>query len=215
MTRFAKVSLAISAATLAIGGVAYAQMPHGNSMMDTDGDGVVTRAEAQASAAAMFARMDVNKDGKLDEADRELRHTEMKTRMFEMMDANKDGSISKQEFMDARHPGPDGMGGPGGPGMNGPGMDGPGMDGPGGPGMKGHHGKHDWHRGGMAMMKMADTNNDGAISQAEFEAASAKHFDMMDANKDGKVTREERKAARDKMKAQWQSKKAQKTSADN
>ncbi|AIT80116.1 EF-hand domain-containing protein [Novosphingobium pentaromativorans] len=209
MTRFGKVSLAISAATLAIGGVAYAQMPQGDPMMDTDGDGTVTRSESQAMAAAMFARMDVNKDGKLDRTDREERRTEMKNRMFEMLDANKDGSISKQEFMDARHPGHDGMRGPGGPGMDDAGMD----------GMDGHHGKRGdkrgWHRGGMAMMKMADTDNDGAISQAEFEAAAARHFDMMDANKDGTVTKEERKAARDKMKAQWQAKKAQKTSAAN
>lgn len=48
--------------------------------------------------------------------------------------------------------------------------------------------------------KQADTNGDGAISKAEFEAANAKRsaamFDRLDANKDGKVTREEMKAAR-------------------
>ena len=47
------------------------------------------------------------------------------------------------------------------------------------------------------MLKMADTNNDGAISQAEFTAAALKHFDQMDANHDGKVTQDERQAARE------------------
>jgi hypothetical protein len=45
------------------------------------------------------------------------------------------------------------------------------------------------------MFKTVDTNNDGAISQAEFNAYYAKHnskhFKEMDANKDGKITPEE------------------------
>ena len=52
--------------------------------------------------------------------------------------------------------------------------------------------------GGM-MMRMADTNKDGAITRAEFVGASMKHFDMTDANKDGSVTPDERKAAMQKM----------------
>lgn len=46
-----------------------------------------------------------------------------------------------------------------------------------------------------------DTNKDGAISKAEWEAAGRRPegFAMMDSNKDGKVTREEGRAAMQKM----------------
>ena len=46
------------------------------------------------------------------------------------------------------------------------------------------------------MMRMADSNSDGAISRAEFSASAAQHFDRMDTNKDGQVTSEERRAMR-------------------
>jgi Ca2+-binding EF-hand superfamily protein len=49
------------------------------------------------------------------------------------------------------------------------------------------------------MFKAVDTNGDGAISKAEFNAYYAKHnaihFKEMDANKDGKITPEEMLAA--------------------
>lgn len=46
-----------------------------------------------------------------------------------------------------------------------------------------------------------DTNGDGSLSKAEWEAAGRRPegFAMMDANKDGKVTREEGRAAMQKM----------------
>lgn len=234
-------TLGLSVAALSIGGIAYAQQtlpakPMSEaSMMDTNGDGVITRAEAQQKAAEMFAKMDVNKDGKLDQTDREAHHQEMRARMFDKLDTNHDGSISKTEFMADRGPGGDhppmdgpdggpGMGGPGGgpgggpddpggPGMDGPhGPGGPGMDGPGKDGPEGHgrHGMRGMHgmRGGM-MMAMADANHDGVVTKDEFMAAAMKHFDQADANHDGKVTAEERQAAHEKMKAEWMAKKPQ------
>lgn len=135
----------------------------------------MTKAEAQARAAEMFARMDVNKDGKLDQADRAARESEH----FAQMDANKDGKLSPEEFAAGR-PKREGM-----------------AEGHRGPGKMGGDGGHD---AGMGMMaRMADANKDGAISRDEFLAAQGKHFEMMDANKDGTVTPEERKAARAKM----------------
>ena len=53
----------------------------------------------------------------------------------------------------------------------------------------------------MAMGKMADTNNDGAVSRAEFDAGVAKHFAMVDTNNDGTIVKAERQAARQKMRA--------------
>lgn len=170
----------------------------GHNMGDANKDGVLTRAEVQAHATEMFAKMDANGDGKLDTADRAAKHA----KMFESIDTNKDGSISKAEWdqhaadRQAKHGERMGMRGEAGePGEGGhPG------------GMGGHHGKRGSHDGmggmgghhGMMMMK-ADTNGDKAVSQAEFQTAALAHFDRMDANKDGKVTAEEHKAARGEM----------------
>jgi hypothetical protein len=155
----------------------------------------MTRAEVQAHATEMFGKMDANKDGKLDAADRAAHQSAR----FDKFDANKDGSISRDEFAAAR-PGPDGDHGPG---MDGPGMDGPGMGRPEGGehrmGHGGHHGGMGRGRGGMMgmqMLGMADANKDGAVTQAEFTAALLAHFDKADTNKDGTVTREEHRAAR-------------------
>ncbi|MEQ8310288.1 MAG: hypothetical protein RIA72_06275 [Sphingopyxis sp.] len=149
-----------------------------------------TRAEVQAKAAEMFARMDVNKDGKLDAADRAAARAERQARMFERLDANKDGNISKAEW------------------------DQHGADraakraergdkradaGEGKRGMRGHHGKRGGHR--AMMMGKADTNGDKAISLAEFQTAALARFDAADANKDGQVTPEERQAKRGEWRA--------------
>ncbi|MCJ2188887.1 EF-hand domain-containing protein [Novosphingobium beihaiensis] len=212
-TAIKTLTLGLSAAALSIGGIAYAQPPGpAKPFMDANKDGLITRDEAQKAAEGMFTRLDFNKDGKIDQADRDARHAQRRGAMFAKIDTNGDGSISKDEFMAAKAPGPRGPGmkGPGmtGQGMTAQGMTGPGMANPGkkmsrwgGKGKRGHHGRHGH---GMMMLKMADTNNDGAVSKAEFMTASTKHFDMMDANKDGQVTKEERQTARQNMRAKWQ-----------
>lgn len=135
----------------------------------------VTKADAQARAAEMFARMDINKDGKLDQADRAARQAEH----FARMDTDKDGKLSQSEFSAGR------------PKREGMAQD---RKEPGKMGRRG--GGH----GAMGMMaRMADTNKDGALTRDEFLAAQGKHFEMMDADKSGTVTAEERQAARAKM----------------
>ncbi len=179
-----KIVLGLSLAAMAAAGAAYAQ-PGMRPNPDTDGNGVVTRAEAQAHAGQMFAMMDANKDGKLDQADRAAHRAQM----FDRMDADHDGKITRAEF-DAMH-----QGGPGD-------RMGMGKDGDKGWSMKrGHYGRGD-------MARMADTNKDGAVSQAEFTAAALQRFDRTDTNKDGQVTKEERQAARAAMREQWQQRKA-------
>lgn len=176
-----KFTLAATAAALAMTATALIAAPgDGKRGPDANGDGVMTRAEVQAQVAERFAKADANGDGVLNEADKAARTGQM----FDKIDTDKNGSISRAEFVAAHS----GMGGEhegmdhakmAGPGRDRPGMAGRGM-GPGGGGM---------------MLRMADTNNDGAVTRDEAMTAALKHFDAMDANKDGKVTREERQAA--------------------
>jgi Ca2+-binding EF-hand superfamily protein len=170
-----KMILALAFATTGLAGAAAAQ-PAGPGP-DPMGDKTVTRAEAQAKAGEMFARMDANKDGKIDQADRGAKRAQM----FDRLDANKDGSVSRDEFAaaqkardgQARKPGEDRMGKRGD--------------------------RHGGGKRGMMMLRMADANKDGTITRDEFMAAHGKHFDMTDANKDGKISPEERKAQMAKM----------------
>ena len=187
MTKARKITLGLSLAATTLAGAAYAEQA-------AQGDGVTTRAEAQAKAQARFTRMDANKDGKLDQADRAAR----RAAMFDRIDADKNGQISRAEF-DAMHQrGPHAAKADGA--ERGP-------------------GKHRWggrghHRGGMKMMgRMADADKDGAVTQAEFTTAALQRFDRTDADKDGTVTKEERRAARQAMREQrrerWQNRAGQ------
>ena len=204
-----KLTLAAGAAVLAMGATALFAAPGdmGSRMgaeLDADANGSVTRAEAQTAADAGWTRLDANKDGKLDPADRTARHAAR----FDRIDADNNGAISRAEF-DAMHKGREGMKRGGHAGMAGHGgmaghenMAGHGggkMDGKGGHRMGGGG-----HGGGMLMMgKMADSNSDGAVSRAEFDAGVAKHFAMVDANNDGALDQAERQAAHQKMRATW------------
>lgn len=174
----------------------------GGKMGDADGNGVLTRAEVQANAVQRFAKMDANKDGKIDASDHAARRAEMQAKRFAALDANSDGSISKVEW------------------------DQHGADraakraerkekrvaaGEAGEGKRGHHGKRGGHgmRGGHGGWMKADANGDKAITQAEFETAALARFDRLDANKDGQVTAEERQAQREAWKAkaaEWRAK---------
>ncbi len=175
-----KITLGLSLVALSIAGVAYAD--HHDS--DADGNRSVARAQAQAHAAAMFARMDVNKDGKLDAADRATQEAEK----FARIDTNKDGTLSRDEF---------------GAGRN----HGAGANGAERPDRMAHRGGNGAKRGSMMLLRMADTNQDQSVTSAEFTAAHLKRFETSDANKDGTLTREERQAAKAKMREHMRSQK--------
>lgn len=155
-----KLTVALSTAALALSGAAFAQTAAAPARAPKPD---MTRAQAQAQAEAMFARMDANKDGTLNEADRAA----MKTAMFDRVDTDKNGSISRAE-MDAAHA------------KRG---DGDGKRRMGGHRMGGHHGKmggkmgagtpmtrQAFVDGALARFDKADANRDGTVTQAERKA---------------------------------------------
>jgi hypothetical protein len=146
---------------------------------DQDGNRVVTKAEAMAAADAVFAKMDANADGTLNEGDK----TAMLAKRFAAIDTDKNDSISQAEFMAAHE-----MLGERRMSRREKRMEHRKMS-------KRH--KREGGRGGpMDMMARADSNGDKAISQPEFRAAAAARFAKADANKDGRITPDERKAGR-------------------
>jgi len=174
-------SLIAATAAVAVGGAAYAQQaPAPRQEM--------TRAAVEQRTARMFDRLDADRDGKLDRADRAVRE---KAR-FDRIDANRDGQVSYAEFtaMSTQRDGQSaarlGRGGPHRMALNA------------------------FGRGGM--IRLADADQDGAITKAEFEAATLTRIDRLDANKDGTVTADEAKAARDSMRRQWQARRESRTS---
>ena len=156
-----------------------------------------TRAEAQARAGALFDKLDLNRDGKLDQADQALRINQM----FDRLDTNHDGMISRDEFA-AMHAHEHGMGpdhdmGPGHPG--------------GGPDGWHHDGAHMGHWGydhreldGLVMMILhrADPAHTGTVTRDAFVAAALALFDQADINHDGILTPEEHRAAATVMRQQ-------------
>lgn len=68
--------------------------------LDKDGDRRISRAEAEARPefASRFATLDLNRDGFIDAADRELRQRQRHEAMFKAADSNNDGQLSRAEF---------------------------------------------------------------------------------------------------------------------
>lgn len=177
-----KVTLALTVTALVAGtvtaGAVYVGQHggmHGKHAMMADpfGDATITRAEAQAKAAEMFGKLDLNRDGKLDPADRAVRIAEH----FDKMDANHDGNLSKQEFIAAHEQAMAAHGDHGGLGHRGMGA-----------AMMGHA----MNEHGMMAM---DANGDRTITRDEFIGGALKRFDEADVNRDGKMTKDERRAA--------------------
>ncbi len=203
-----RLTLGISAAVLVVAGTAFgtagAQEQH-------EAGQNLTRAEAQARAEHLFDKLDVNHDGKLDEADRAARDSQRINEIFDRLDTNHDGKISREEFAaahehmrghdhGAEHPGPDHPAGPDHPGISG--------DHPGG--HMGHWGEghHEMHGLVMLILHRADPNHAGFVTRDAFVRAALSLFDEADTNHDGIETPEEHRAAmqalHEKMRARWQ-----------
>ncbi|MFC4254082.1 hypothetical protein GRI97_01515 [Altererythrobacter xixiisoli] len=171
MRKIIILSLA-AGATLMAGGAAFAQGP-APARPAPGAD--ITRAQVQERATATFARMDANKDGKIDAADREVRQRAR----FDRLDADKNGAISFAEFTtrperperaEARPQGE--------------------------PGQRAERRRGRGHRGGgFGMFGPGPGAKDG-MTQAEFVAAALARFDQADTDRNGVLTQAERKAAR-------------------
>ncbi|WP_137129845.1 hypothetical protein [Rhizobium sp. FY34] len=159
---------------------------------DANKDGKISKEEVAAWQESLFAQADTNKDGTLTPGEmREFRQARMEAwRESRKAERAENGNMPGDMDM------ADGTAPPaGGP------KDKPGhhemADGEGGPGR--HHGDGPRHgmrdgmgqRGmmpGIAMVRMADTDENGQISRAEATAAVDKMFARMDRNKDGVIS---------------------------
>lgn len=184
--------LALGAALVAVPVVAAPGAPKA----DADANSTVIRAEVQAHAAQRFAKMDVNKDGKIDAADRAAKRADMQAKRFAALDTDGDGSISRAEWDNqnaaraakrAERAEKRAEAGENRSGKR------HAMRG----GKRGGH-----HAMGGRMLGRADTDGDKAISLAEFQTAALARFDAADTNRDGQVTADERQAQR----AAWRAK---------
>jgi len=69
----------------------------GFAAMDTNGDGQVTRAEAEAGRVAQFTRLDADRNGALSEGERNA--AGRAAQAISRADTNGDGSVSRAEIM--------------------------------------------------------------------------------------------------------------------
>lgn len=65
------------------------------------------------------------------------------------------------------------------------------------------------HDGGPMGKFNADTDGDGMLSRAEFQAMQDKRFDEMDTNHDGKISKDEMKAHHEQMKERMKEKRGE------
>ncbi len=179
-----RMALGLSAAVLILAGTTFAAEEHTAAAQPQ------TRAEAQAAAGQLFDKLDLNHDGKLDQADRAVHSNEL----FDRLDTNHDGVISREEF-GAAHA--DGMGHEhGGPDHD---MADPdkGDGHPGGRHASGHRGHDRGERDGLVMLILhrADPGHTGTVTRDTFVGAALALFDQADTNHDGILTPAERQAA--------------------
>ncbi len=170
-------TIAAAVAFAAPGGAAFGPI----TKADTNSDGTLSKAEVTAMAETRFAKMDANSDGRIDAADRIARQKAK----FAEMDADRNGSVTEAEFlaeragrMAKRERGRDDM-------------------------AKGGRKGGGYHRGGgaMAMLKMADTNADSAVTKVEMTTAIDTYFAKVDTDGNGQISTAEGQAARQAMRA--------------
>jgi Ca2+-binding EF-hand superfamily protein len=194
----------IGGAALLASAAAVAQVAPVAQAPQAKAERVHTRAEVQAKIAEHFGKLDTNRDGAVTKAEAEAaraalrgqwaerrkeRREDRRGNAFERLDTNRDNAISRAEWdahaaqREQRIASRD-------------------HDGDGRPDRRG--GGRGMHMAGFGghMFEMADANKDGRVTLQEAQAAALRHFDMADANRDGQITPDERRQARERMRAQ-------------
>jgi hypothetical protein len=107
-----KMKLMIVGAAL-LGGIGIAAAQSGPTTGPSADKVEMWKAKKAERKAAMLAKYDTNRDGKLDQQERAVMRDEKATERFGKMDANKDGQISLDEFkaFSAQNKGPHARGG--------------------------------------------------------------------------------------------------------
>jgi hypothetical protein len=163
---------------------------------DIDKDGKISKEEANAAGTALFASIDADKDGVVTPGEMRQHREAMREEFKAAREAMRAERQAEREAARADGETPP----PGGPAQEQAMND----DGPRGEG-KGHDGnRHGWHneradrggdrggrdgmRGEGRMMRVADTDENGQISQAEATAMADRMFTRMDRNKDGFIS---------------------------
>nr|WP_298686447.1 hypothetical protein [uncultured Dongia sp.] len=178
----------------------YADMGHGPKA-DANKDGTIDRAEFDAERAANFTTLDANADGFVSEdemkafheahrAEMEGKQGEMSAKFFKRFDADSDGKVTAAEWpKEGRMTLAD-------VDVNG---DGAVTADEFGKMHKPRDGKK--AEGGKDGFARLDTDKDGKVSAAEWNALGDKMFARMDENKDGKIAKDEmpKPRKRDKM----------------
>lgn len=135
---------------------------HGRMMaLDTDKDGRISRAEmlaGQSKRSERFERMDVNKDGYLDRTDMQARMTRQRAEFFNGADGNRDGRVTRDEFIVEQ-------------------------------GARSAERREKWASHAQAAGKQANTRQ--APTEQQQIAFAGKRFDAIDTNKDGALTQAE------------------------
>ena len=201
-----KTMIAAAGLAVVLAGAAQAQPAQGRRGADADGDRRISLAEMQARHAERFARLDLNRDGLLTQAEakqgrvqikaqrqqvraqRQQARGERREQMFARRDADRDGFLAPAELgrrgdqrlarLDADRDGR----------LSRAELQ--------APRQRADRGQRPGRGQGGGMFARLDVNRDGALSRAEFDARLRVRFERLDADRDGFVTREERRAAR-------------------
>lgn len=166
--------------------------------MDTNNDGVVTLAEMQAAAQARSNRRAAGQQAP--SAERRAAMDERLAARFAQLDTDNSGSLTLEEFTAPRQPRAERGERPHR------------ADRAERSGTRGDRAEQRGKRGdrmarggygmGQMILRMADTNNDGTVTRAEFDTAVEAHIARLDTDGDGIITAEERQAAHAQMRTQ-------------
>lgn len=191
MKKFTFAAASVLALALAVPLVAQAGGHKGGGkhleMLDTNGDGAVSRAEAEAAYAELFGRIDTNADDFLTQAELKAGHEAHRAEM-------KAEWAGKREGRPAREPAAD-------------------ADPARAEAWKARKEERKAKMQTKAAERFAafDTNSDGRWSKVEYTAHRLEHFTRLDTDADGNITAAEQEAARARMKerrGKWRDKPA-------